>query len=488
MSEFDPDMVEFELDASERMSEQEALMWNVEKDPWLNPSGGALTITDRPPDADLLRRIMRHAVSGIPRMYQRVVPGLARISTPAWIPDPEFDFDHHFRVVHLPRPGTERQMLDLAAQLYTEPLDRTRPLWRMVVIEGLASGQGATWTLIHHSIADGIGQLRMAELFQQLSRDEEPPPEVDLEGVVAQAVADHRAKEAGGDLATSLATTAAHSIGHLVRRGVGTARRAVGEVAMWPADPKRAVDRATDLTNMVGGAAHMAASSGAGVGAPLWRDRSRHRHLEYVAVPLDELKAASRAEGATINEAFLAVIADAAVRYHEERGATFETLNASFVVSTRRDGKAGGNAFTPVPVQLPAEKMPLRKRLVEQRNVIAAAREAATRTGGISSLAGVVNLLPTSVVTRTARAQAAKLDIATSNLRGYPVPVYIAGGEVLRNVTMGPLAGTPCNATALSYGNEFTVGLFIDPVAIDDPAGFRRCVADAFADLLSDGI
>ena len=86
MSEFDPDMVEFELDASERMSEQEALMWNVEKDPWLNPSGGALTITDRPPDADLLRRIMRHAVSGIPRMYQRVVPGLARISTPAWIP------------------------------------------------------------------------------------------------------------------------------------------------------------------------------------------------------------------------------------------------------------------------------------------------------------------------------------------------------------------------------------------------------------------
>ena len=153
MSEFDPDMVEFELDASERMSEQEALMWNVEKDPWLNPSGGALTITDRPPDADLLRRIMRHAVSGIPRMYQRVVPGLARISTPAWIPDPEFDFDHHFRVVHLPRPGTERQMLDLAAQLYTEPLDRTRPLWRMVVIEGLASGQGATWTLIHHSFA-----------------------------------------------------------------------------------------------------------------------------------------------------------------------------------------------------------------------------------------------------------------------------------------------------------------------------------------------
>ena len=475
-----------EVDDADRMSEHEALMWNVEKDPWLNPSGGALIVFDQPIDVERLRRRMRVGVSELPRLYQRVQPGLGRLSTPAWVPDPEFDFDSHFRVVHLPSPGTERQLLDLAARLYMEPLDRTRPLWRMVLIEGLESGQGALWSLIHHSISDGIGQLRMAEMFQDLERDAPDSPEIDLEGIVAAAVADHRQKEGGGDLGTSLVSTAAHSLGHLVRRGVGTARRAVGEVAIWPADPRRVTDSLTDVTEMVRSTAgQLGAATGEGVGAPLWRDRSRHRHLERVSVPLDQLKAAAKAEGATVNDAYLAVMADAVVRYHAARDEVFDLVNMSFVVSTRHDDKAGGNAFTPVPVQLPAAVMPLRKRLIELKATVEAARDAAARTGGFTALSGVVNLLPTSVVTRTARAQAAKLDLATSNLRGVPVPVFVGGAQTLYTVTMGPLAGTPCNATALSYCNSFDVGLFIDPVAIEDPADFRACVEAAFAELLA---
>jgi len=222
-----------------------------------------------------------------------------------------------------------------------------------------------------------------------------------------------------------------------------------------------------------------------GEGAPLWHERSRHRHLEAVTIPLDELKAASKAAGTTVNAAFVAAMSDAAVRYHADRGESFDTLNVSFVMSTRTDDKAGGNAFTPVLVHLPADKRDTASRLAATAETLDEAREAAGRSGGFTALSGVVNLLPTSVVTRTARSQAAKIDIATSNLRGAPIPLYIGGAKVEYSVTMGPLAGTPCNATALSYCNNFDIGLFIDPVAIKEPAAFRQCVVDAFDDLLA---
>ncbi len=475
-----------EVESSDRMSSQEALMWNVEKDPWLNPSGAGLFVFDQPLDVDLLRSRMRNAVAGLPRLYERVQPGLGRLAPPVWVPDPEFDFDHHLRVVHLPSPGTERQLFDLAARLYVDPLDRTRPLWRMVVIDGLEGGRGALWTLIHHVISDGIGQLRMAELFQDVERDVPASPEIDLEAIVAAEVEARRAKEQGGDLGSSLAGTVVGSAGHLMRRTAGIARRAAGEVAIWPADPRRATETVAEVAGVVADAAgQLTAGRGDRSGAPLWTDRSRHRHLEHVAVPLDELKVATKAVGASINDGFVAALAHAAVAYHVDRGVSFETLNTSFVVSTRTDHKAGGNAFTPVPVQVPADDMTIRSRVGAVRAILSEARERVDGGASLASMAGVINLLPTSVVTRTARAEARHIDIATSNLRGAPFPLYVAGAKVLYGATMGPLAGTPCNATALSYQNAFDIGLFMDPAAIGNPGEFRQCVDDAFGELLA---
>jgi diacylglycerol O-acyltransferase len=475
-----------EIDATERMSEHEALMWNIEKDPWLNPSGSGLFRVDQPIDADLLRARMRHAVSELPRFMQRVQPGFGRLSTPAWVPDPEFDFDNHFRVVTLPSPGTQRQLLDMAAQLYMEPFDRARPLWRMIVIDGLESGEGALWTIVHHAISDGVGQLRMAEMFQDLERDVPQSPDIDLDALVAEAVASAQAKEIGGDLGSSVVNSVSASVSHLLRRAAGTARRTAGEVAMWPADPRRIGDRVAEVTEVVTDTAKMLMHTvEEGEGAPLWRERSRHRHLGSVTLPLDRLKAASKAAGTTVNGAFVAAMADAAVKYHQDRDAAFDTLNVSFIISTRTDNKADGNAFTPVLVQLPAVVASMAERIETTTTVLDEAKEAAGRSGGITALSGVANLLPTSVVTRTARSQAAKIDIATSSLRGAPVPLFIGGAEVLHPVTMGPLAGTPCNATALSYCNNFDIGLFIDPVAITEPDAFRQCVVDAFGRLLN---
>ena len=471
---------------SERMSDSEALKWNIEKDPWLNPSGAAVVILDRPVDMDHFRRTLRDAVAQLPRMYERVVPGLGRLAPPVWVPDPEFDINYHQLHLRLPEPGTERQLFDLAAQLYQEPFDRTRPLWKFVLIDGLEGGRSAIYAITHHVVADGIGQMRMAELYQQLDQSAPAPDEVDLEGIVAEAVAAHKAKEVGGDFGDSIVNTTVSSVSHLVRRQLGIARRVAGELAVWPADPKRAIETTTGLVtsakSTVGSLVET--TGGSSGGSPLWATRSRHRHLEHVWLSLDDLKLASKRFDASINDLFMAAMIEGAVRYHVDRDSDVEAFNTSFVVSTRTDDAIGGNSFTPVPVQLDGGLMPLDQRVDGISLRLAAKKEEVTHGGGLSAVAGVANLLPTSVVTQAGRAQAARMDFATSNLRGAPFPLYSSGARVVSITSMGPLAGTACNATAMSYDGGFDVGLFIDPVAINDPGDFRDAVDDAFTRII----
>src|SRR2546430_1740517 len=124
------------------MSDHEALMWALEDDPVLRSSYANLTFTDRPIDVERLRKRMAAAVEQVHRLRQRVVepPGAM---PPRWAADPHFDVDFHVRHVALPAPGTDRQLLDLAAVLATDPFDRARPLWQFVAIDGLADGRGA---------------------------------------------------------------------------------------------------------------------------------------------------------------------------------------------------------------------------------------------------------------------------------------------------------------------------------------------------------
>jgi diacylglycerol O-acyltransferase len=107
--------------------------------------------------------------------------------------------------------------------------------------------------------------------------------------------------------------------------------------------------------------------------------------------------------------------------------------------------------------------------------------------GAFSQLAGVATRLPTSVVTRVARAQAARMDFATSNVKAAPFPMYISGAEILENVLMGPVAGTAFNLTTLSYNGSLDMGVFIDPAAVEDPDDLRGCLEEGYARLLAAG-
>jgi len=470
------------------MTDHEALMWNVEKDPWMNASGASLTLLDQPADFDHLQRTLRAAITRMPRLCERVVPGFARLSTPAWAPDAEFELSYHLQEIELPEDGDERALFDLATRLYNEPLDRTRPLWRFVSIKGRDNGGGAIYSMMHHVIADGIGQMRMAEMYQQLTRDAPPPAEVDLEGFIAARIEQSTVKESGGDSDASLADAVRNSVSHVARRQLGVARRIAGEMVLWPADPARMNDKLSTIGETAVAAVNQLSpsSDGDAHGSPLWTNRSRHRRLEHVSLKVDDLKAAGHAVGGSLNDAFMAGLAEAAHRYHSEREAPAQTFNSSFVLSTRTDTKAGGNSFTPVPVRLPGGPMPVEERLQLVHAAGQAAREQAQRTGGMGGLSGIANMLPTSVVARAARSQGARIDFATSNLRGAPIELFCAGARVERIIAMGPVVGTGANITAMSYCGGFDIGMFIDPEAITEPDVFRAHVEDAFADMFAE--
>ena len=135
---------ENDLELPSVMSDTEALMWNIEKDPWLNPSGAMVTVLDRPIDRDKFARRIAKAVVSIPRLRQRVDAPLGRLVAPRWVDDREFDLGHHLRFVALPsNADTDEDLWALASRLAQVPFDRTRPLWEMHVVEGLSGGRGA---------------------------------------------------------------------------------------------------------------------------------------------------------------------------------------------------------------------------------------------------------------------------------------------------------------------------------------------------------
>ena len=155
-------------------------MWNIDKDPWLNPSGCSLLILDGPVDVEHFRGHVARAVAEVPRLRERVVATLGRLSPPQWRPDPEFDLAYHIRHVALAPPGTMRDLLDLVSILYQDPYDRTRPLWAFHVIDGLEGGRSALMWKIHHALADGLGAGGIADYHLQRSRQAPAAAEVDV--------------------------------------------------------------------------------------------------------------------------------------------------------------------------------------------------------------------------------------------------------------------------------------------------------------------
>lgn len=454
-----------------RMTDAEALMWTLEKDPVLRSTFMQVTVCDRPPDLGRLRRRMARAVRVIPRLSQRVVGAPARIAPPRWADDPSFDLDYHVRELAVPAPGGTRELLDLAAGLYERPFDRARPLWEMAVISGLAGGRGALCVKMHHTITDGVGGVRLSMEFLDLARDAPEPPEPEGTAAPAPAV---------GGLAL-----VADATGHALHRQAGILARAAGGAVGAARNPVRTGRALADAAATAASLARQALVTDP-ARSPLWRGRATGNHrFEALGVELDPLRRVAKTLGCTVNDVFVAAVAGGAGAYHEAAGTPVGELRMAMPVNVREDRSAGGNAFSPARVLVPTAADPLARLAEVHRRLAVAKRERALRVA--EGVAGLLNALPVSVLVRAARHQAATVDFATSNLRGAPFDLYIAGARVLANHPMGPTAGVAFNASAMSYRGRFDVGLNVDTGAVDDPALLRDLIAGAFAELLAFG-
>jgi hypothetical protein len=272
---------------------------------------------------------------------------------------------------------------------------------------------------------------------------------------------------------------------HNVRRQIGIARRAVTNVADLARHPNKVPALGAEFLAAVQSLARQAAVTDHSR-SPLWTERSLRRRFEVLRIPLDDTKRAAKSLGGSVNDVFVAGAAAAAGAYHRAKGAEVEELRITMPISTRGDGSMGGNSFTPARLTVPVAG----KGAIDQFTAI---RDRLTATKGeralefAEALAGVINVLPTSMLVRIARQQVETVDFATSNVRGAPFDLYIAGAKILANYPMGPTGGTAFNLTVLSSGGWLDMGVNIDVAAIDDPELLRECLEDAYAELLSAG-
>ena len=167
------------------MSDEDALMWHIEKDPILRSTILAVAVYDQPPDWCRLRARVERATRVIPRLRQRVLSPPFRIGPPRSAVESTFDLDFHLRRLRLPPPGDAPTLLDALQPIASCSFDRARPLWEFTLFEGLEGGRAALAMKVDHSITDGVGGMALLAELVDLDREPDPDLEEDLPAVPA---------------------------------------------------------------------------------------------------------------------------------------------------------------------------------------------------------------------------------------------------------------------------------------------------------------
>ncbi|TPW10979.1 MAG: putative diacylglycerol acyltransferase, partial [Acidimicrobiaceae bacterium] len=319
-----------------KMSDAEGLMWRLEKDPHLSSAFASVTILDRAPDFDQLLRRMERATHVVERLRQRVQPVPVNLSAPIWVDDSNFDIRYHVRHMALPKPGSMRQLFDIASLVACDPFERTRPLWQFVVVDGLRGGRSALIQKLHHTIADGETSVAMSLQFLDFERDAPEPRPV---------------KAAVRDEPEPVPPNAQDVIRDLF---AGSFRMPIGllrQIRDLLADPTGIPDAGNAAADTIKGMISQLGDTEQ-AHSPLWSKRSLGRRVEVLRAPFDETKAAAKRLGGTLNTAFLTAAAEGASRYHIELGSPVEQLRASMAISTRTES-SGSNAFSLARMMVP---------------------------------------------------------------------------------------------------------------------------------------
>ncbi len=466
-------------------------MWAVEKDPALRSDFCNLTVLEHAPDPQRLRAKIADALVAIPRLAQRVVSAPLRLAAPEWVDDPDLDLDYHIRHVALPAPGEMRDLLDLVATLAESPFDRGRPLWEFTVIEGLSGGRAAMLQKMHHTITDGVGGLKLSlalvDLEPGADRDFAAPPAAvvsgeDLPGTDSPGTDRPHRQPARSAISASIDGTR-HAVRDAAAKQLQFAKQTVEGAAHLATHPLEVPEAIGDAARLAGSVRRQVLVTEA-AHSDLFTTRSLRRHFEVIAVPLDDLSATARALGGSINDVFVTAIAGGLGAYHAQLGSEVADLRMAMAVSTRERGDSTPNRFAPSRVVIPIAPPDVLPRFAATRAALDSAKhERAFQS--LDRLAVLASGMPTSILVVFTRAQTRTIDFATSNMRGSPVPLYLAGARIEANYPLGPRTGCAVNATMLSYCNECHVGINIDPASVTDIPRLMEAIRASFTAVIA---
>jgi WS/DGAT/MGAT family acyltransferase len=445
-------------------------MWRSESDPRTRSTGILLEILDGEPDWERFLKGHDRATRHIPRLRERVVEPHLPLVQPAWSLDLHFDLDHHVQRMRLHEPGTHRQLLDLCEAVFKRPLDRARPPWESILVTGLEGGRSAYLFKFHHSMADGLGLMQLLALAHS---DTPVPKNAPLEKAHVRGPV-----MTSSQLLSSRVRAKVTGVpGSVVRRSKG-AVRTLGRSA---ADPVGMVGGGVRFTKSLG---RMLAPPGA-PRSPLLANTGVTSRLVTLDVPLDRLKAAGKAGGGSVNDAYIAAFLGGLRRYHEHHDAVVDRIPIGMPVSLRKaDEPLGGNKFAGARFAAPlAEPDPA----VRMREIRAFVQEVRTEPaiGFLDHLSPALTKLPNAAIIELSAGLTTSADLNISNIPGSPTPAYLAGCQVLGMYPLGPRPGVAIMAAMITYAGTCCIGLNVDARVFSDLDVLERCLQEGFAEVLA---
>lgn len=410
----------------------------------------------------------------LPRLRQRLSFPPLRMGTPFWVDHPEFEIDDHVRRATLPSPGTVSQFRDLAGTVLSPPLDRSRPLWELWLVDGFEEDRFGVVYKTHHAMADGISAVDIGVLLFDVEPAGEPLRE---EAPWNPQTPPSHAR---------LAAEAARGVWGTMRRMLRWLRRAIG-------DPRRAGRRATDGANGLREVAWALTKPAPSV--PFNVEIGPGRSFSWASADLGDFKRIKNAVGGTVNDVSLAVSAGAVRRWLGDRGVQTDglELRALVPVSIRHENEHGelGNRLTamrgPLPVHIadPVERL---RHVSAEMDGLKASKQplGAQAIWGLNDwfrdFAPPLLLTPTASLNFSTRL----FNMLVTNFPGPQIPFYILGRELTGVYPVGFLAKRHALALAIiSYNGRINFGLIADPDCVADLDRIASYLEDDVAELLA---
>jgi len=406
---------------------------------------GVLTLEGKV-DVKRLRTVLNRRLAPFSRFHQKVVRPRTRGNLPHWTDDTKFDIENHVTHVGLPAQGGDKALRNMVSGLMSEPLDFTKPLWHVHVIDGYHGGS-VVLARIHHCLADGIALVRvMLSLMDESPKAAQPRAPVTrpadgsrlsldwLPAAVGRGVA------AGQDVLTNM-----NKLPNLARLGAHGAYR-LGRLVVLPPDPE------TIFKGELG---------------------RRKRAAWSQTIPLDDFKAIGKAFGATVNDVLVATATGALRRYMEKRGEPTGgiAIRASVPVNLRpadgahKMGNAFGLVFLTLPIGIvdPVRRIGAIKREMDE---LKSSPEALVAFGVLS----VMGFAPVAVEQLGLRFFGSKATAVLTNVPGPRQPLYLAGRKLEKIMFWVPQSGhLGLGISILSYAGGVMLGVATDEGLVPDP-------------------